>query len=44
MQNIISGKAYVLGDNIDTDQMIPAQFLSYNPAFPKSGNTSACMP
>jgi hypothetical protein len=32
MEIIITGKAYVLGDNIDTDQ------------FPKSENTSACTP
>src|SRR4051812_18805233 len=32
MQSIISGKAYVLGDNIDTDQIIPAQYLSLNPS------------
>jgi len=32
MQNIIRGKAFVLGDNIDTDQIIPAEYLSYNPA------------
>ena len=32
MQSIITGKAYVLGDNIDTDQIIPAQYLSFNPA------------
>ena len=25
-------KAFVLGDNIDTDQIIPAEYLSYNPA------------
>ncbi|HRK30789.1 MAG TPA: 3-isopropylmalate dehydratase [Tepidisphaeraceae bacterium] len=35
MQQIINGKAYVLGDNIDTDQIIPAEYLSYNPADPK---------
>jgi len=35
MQNVISGKAYVLGDNIDTDQIIPAQYLSYNPSIPE---------
>jgi 3-isopropylmalate/(R)-2-methylmalate dehydratase small subunit len=35
MQAIISGKAYVLGDNIDTDQIIPAQYLSFNPADPE---------
>ena len=32
MQNVIRGKAFVLGDNIDTDQIIPAEYLSYNPA------------
>ena len=32
MQKIITGKAYVLGDNIDTDQIIPAQYLTFNPA------------
>ena len=34
MQTLISGKAYVLGDNIDTDQIIPAQYLTYNPSIP----------
>ncbi len=34
MQTKITGKAYVLGDNIDTDQIIPAEYLSYNPAIP----------
>ncbi len=34
MESVITGKAYVLGDNIDTDQIIPAHFLSYNPADP----------
>ena len=28
----ITGKAYVLGDDIDTDQIIPAEYLSYNPS------------
>jgi len=32
MDKIIHGKAFVLGDNIDTDQIIPAEHLSYNPA------------
>ena len=30
MNKIIVGKAYVLGDNIDTDQIIPAQYLMYS--------------
>lgn len=29
MENVIKGKAYVLGDNIDTDQIIPAIHLVY---------------
>ncbi len=35
METVISGKAYVLGDNIDTDQIIPAQYLSFNPSIPE---------
>ncbi len=31
----ITGQAYVLGDNIDTDQIIPAQYLTFNPAIPE---------
>jgi 3-isopropylmalate/(R)-2-methylmalate dehydratase small subunit len=31
----ISGRAYVLGDNVDTDQIIPAKYLTYNPAIPE---------
>ncbi len=34
MQTAIEGLAYVLGDNVDTDQMIPAQYLTYNPSIP----------
>jgi 3-isopropylmalate/(R)-2-methylmalate dehydratase small subunit len=34
MRETITGKAYVLGDNIDTDQIIPAQYLTLNPAIP----------
>lgn len=30
MENIIKGKAFVLGDNIDTDQIIPAEHLVYS--------------
>ncbi len=32
MEEVIRGKAYVLGDDVDTDQIIPAQYLMYNPA------------
>ncbi|MCK4982734.1 MAG: hypothetical protein KAS17_07400, partial [Victivallaceae bacterium] len=35
MSNIIKGKAFVLGDNIDTDQIIPAQYLSLVPTIPE---------
>lgn len=35
MESVISGKAYVLGDNIDTDQIIPAKYLAFNPAIPE---------
>ncbi len=30
MEKIINGKAYVLGNNIDTDQIIPAEHLVYS--------------
>jgi 3-isopropylmalate/(R)-2-methylmalate dehydratase small subunit len=35
LQKAITGKAYVLGDNVDTDQIIPAQYLTFNPAIPE---------
>ncbi len=35
MDSVITGRAYVLGDNIDTDQIIPAQYLSFNPSLPE---------
>src|SRR5262245_33229472 len=35
MHSIITGKAFVLGDNIDTDQIIPAHHLTLNPAIPE---------
>lgn len=31
----LNGRAYVLGDNVDTDQIIPAKYLTYNPAIPE---------
>jgi 3-isopropylmalate/(R)-2-methylmalate dehydratase small subunit len=34
MDKLIRGRAFVVGDNIDTDQIVPAEFLSYNPADP----------
>lgn len=30
--NILRGKVYVLGDNIDTDQILSAEYLKVNPA------------
>jgi len=35
MTPTITGKAYVLGDNVDTDQIIPAQYLTFNPSIPE---------
>jgi 3-isopropylmalate/(R)-2-methylmalate dehydratase small subunit len=35
MQNKITGKAYVLGENIDTDQIIPAEYLVYSTSDPE---------
>ena len=35
MDSVITGLAYVLGDNIDTDQIIPAQYLSFDPSKPE---------
>ena len=35
MQTTITGKVYVLGDNLDTDQIIPATHLSFDPAIPE---------
>lgn len=35
MEKIIKGKAYVLGDNIDTDQIIPAEHLVYSTSDPE---------
>jgi 3-isopropylmalate/(R)-2-methylmalate dehydratase small subunit len=35
MHQTILGKAYVLGDNVDTDQIIPAHHLTLNPSIPE---------
>jgi 3-isopropylmalate/(R)-2-methylmalate dehydratase small subunit len=35
MENIIRGKCYVVGDDVDTDQIIPAQYLSYSLSIPE---------
>jgi 3-isopropylmalate/(R)-2-methylmalate dehydratase small subunit len=42
MKDTISGKVYCLGDNIDTDQIIPAQYLSLNPAIAKEREAFGC--
>lgn len=34
MQLVITGRGFVLGDNVDTDQIIPAEYLTYNPSIP----------
>jgi 3-isopropylmalate/(R)-2-methylmalate dehydratase small subunit len=34
MSKVVSGKAYVVRDNIDTDQIIPAQYLTLVPTIP----------
>ena len=34
MQSVFSGPVYVVGDNIDTDQIIPAQYLNLVPTIP----------
>ncbi len=35
LPEMIRGKVYVLGDNVDTDQIIPAQYLTFNPSIPE---------
>ncbi|MEQ8819595.1 MAG: 3-isopropylmalate dehydratase [Sumerlaeia bacterium] len=46
MEKVIKGLAYVLGNDIDTDQIIPAEHLTYNPSDPEErkmfGKYSLC--
>ena len=46
MSNLISGPAFVVRDNIDTDQIIPAQYLTLVPTIPaeyaKLGSYALC--
>jgi 3-isopropylmalate/(R)-2-methylmalate dehydratase small subunit len=46
MSTVIRGKAYVVRDNIDTDQIIPAQYLNLVPTIPeeyeKLGSFALC--
>jgi 3-isopropylmalate dehydratase small subunit len=34
MQSVFTGPVYVVRDNIDTDQIIPAQYLTLVPTIP----------
>jgi 3-isopropylmalate/(R)-2-methylmalate dehydratase small subunit len=46
MQSVFSGPVFVVGDNIDTDQIIPAQYLTLVPTIPdeyeKLGSYALC--
>jgi 3-isopropylmalate/(R)-2-methylmalate dehydratase small subunit len=46
VERIVRGPAYVIGDDIDTDQIIPAEHLVYNPSDPEErkmyGRHSLC--
>src|SRR5262249_62324588 len=46
MQSVFSGPVYVVRDNIDTDQIIPAQYLNLIPTIPeeykKLGSYALC--
>ena len=35
MQSVFTGPVYVVRDNIDTDQIIPAQYLNLVPTIPE---------
>lgn len=43
MQSVFTGPVYVVRDNIDTDQIIPAQFLNLVPTMPEEYKSSAAM-
>jgi len=46
MKSVFSGPVYGVGDNIDTDQIIPAQYLTLVPTIPdeyeKLGSYAMC--
>ena len=46
MSAVIRGRTYVVRDNIDTDQIIPAQYLNLVPTIPeeyeKLGSFALC--
>jgi len=46
MQSVFSGPVFVVRDNIDTDQIIPAQYLNLIPTIPeeyeKLGSYALC--
>jgi 3-isopropylmalate/(R)-2-methylmalate dehydratase small subunit len=46
MKSVFTGSVYVVGDNIDTDQIIPAQYLTLVPTIPeeyeKLGSYALC--
>src|ERR1051325_4133337 len=46
MQSVFTGPVYVVRDNIDTDQIIPAQYLNLIPTLPeeyeKLGSHALC--
>src|SRR5437870_13702407 len=46
MQSVFTGPVYVVRDNIDTDQIIPAQYLTLVPTIPdeyeKLGSYALC--
>jgi 3-isopropylmalate/(R)-2-methylmalate dehydratase small subunit len=39
MQSVFTGAVYVVGENIDTDQIIPAQYLNLVPTIPEEYET-----